>query len=57
MLVDRELGEAPEPWLVHDLRRTCGRRLSQLRVPTEIAELVIGHTEGIAAVYNQHDPG
>ena len=55
-LVTKALGRAPEPFVLHDLRRTVRTRLSQLRVPTEVAELVIGHAlKGLHAVYNQHD--
>ena len=55
-LVAEKLGREPEPWVLHDLRRTVRTRLSQLRVPTEVAELVIGHAQkGLHAIYNQHD--
>jgi integrase len=55
-LVAEELGRDPEPYVTHDLRRTVRTRLSQLRVPTEIAELVIGHgRKGLAAVYDRHE--
>jgi integrase len=56
VLVAAELGRVPEPFVIHDLRRTMRTRLSQLRVSTEVAELVIGHSlKGLHAVYNQHD--
>jgi len=56
VLVAAELGRVPEPFVVHDIRRSVRTRLSQLRVPTEVAELVIGHAlKGLHAVYNQHD--
>jgi integrase len=55
-LAAKALGRAPAPWQLHDLRRTVRTRLSQLRVSTEVAELVIGHAlKGLHAVYNQHD--
>jgi integrase len=42
-------------WQIHDLRRTVRTRLSALRVPDHIAELVIGHSrKGIARVYDLH---
>lgn len=42
-------------WVNHDIRRTVRTRLSALRVPHDIAELVIGHAKrGLARVYNQH---
>jgi integrase len=44
-----------EGWSAHDLRRTVRTRLSALRVPEPIAELVIGHARrGLARVYDQH---
>jgi integrase len=43
------------PWILHDLRRTVRTRLSELKVPEHIAELVIGHGKrGLAKIYNQH---
>ena len=42
-------------WTVHDLRRTARTLLSRARVPTEIAELVLGHSiKGIQQVYDRH---
>jgi len=43
-LVALELGGAPEPWQVHDIRRSVRTQLSKLRIPTEVSELVIGHS-------------
>lgn len=52
--LDREMGN-PAPFVIHDLRRTVRTRLSSLRVPYEIAEMVIGHgKKGLARVYDQH---
>lgn len=43
------------PFVLHDVRRTVRTRLSGLRVRTEVAELVIGHSKkGIVRVYDQH---
>jgi integrase len=43
------------PFVVHDLRRTVRTRLSKLRVPDTVAEMVIGHgRKGIQRVYDQH---
>jgi integrase len=40
---------------VHDLRRTARSLLSRARVPTEISELVLGHSiRGIRQVYDRH---
>jgi Phage integrase family. len=42
-------------WRLHDLRRTMRTRLASLRVPEQVAELVIGHGKrGLARVYDQH---
>jgi integrase len=43
-LVAAELGRVPEPWVIHDIRRTVRTRLSALRIPSEVAEMVIGHS-------------
>jgi integrase len=41
--------------VIHDLRRTVRTRLSELRVPEHVAELVIGHArKGLARIYDQH---
>lgn len=49
--IDQEEGT----WRPHDLRRTMRTGLSAAGVPTEIAELVVGHTKkGIIAVYDRH---
>ena len=56
VLVAKALGHAPPPWQLHDIRRTVRTRLSQLRVPTDVAEMTIGHNlQGLHAVYNQHE--
>lgn len=52
--LDRNMGR-PVPFVIHDLRRTVRTRLSSLRVPSEVAEMVIGHgKKGLARVYDQH---
>jgi integrase len=44
------------PWVVHDIRRTMRTRLTQLRVPTEAAEAVIGHGKrGLERHYNLYE--
>jgi integrase len=50
-------GDAAElpPFVVHDLRRSVRTRLSSLRVPDTVAEMIIGHgRKGIQRVYDQH---
>lgn len=52
--LDKAIGD-PAPFVIHDLRRTVRTRLSSLRVPYEVAEMVIGHgKKGLARVYDQH---
>jgi len=51
-----EFGHPVDHFVLHDLRRTARTRLSSLRVPFEVAEMVIGHgRRGMARVYDQHD--
>lgn len=43
-------------WRIHDLRRTVRSKLSELKVPPHVAELVIGHSlRGIVKVYDRYD--
>jgi len=43
-------------WTAHDLRRTMRTGLAKLRIPSEVAEMCIGHGKGgIEAVYNLHE--
>lgn len=52
--LDKAMGN-PAPFVIHDIRRTVRTRLSSLRVPYEVAEMVIGHgKKGLARVYDQH---
>jgi integrase len=42
-------------WTLHDIRRTVRTRLSALRVPEPVAEMIIGHArKGMGRVYDQH---
>jgi integrase len=41
----KRLGATPAPWQLHDLRHTVRTRLSGLKVPEEVAEMVIGHAK------------
>jgi integrase len=54
----RQRGDDPaelEPFVIHDLRRTLRTRLSSLKVPDTVAEMVIGHgRKGLQRVYDQH---
>jgi integrase len=50
-----EEGAALAGWRLHDLRRTVRTRLSELKVPDLVAELVIAHQKpGLHKVYDQH---
>jgi integrase len=52
--LDRLLKDV-EPWRPHDLRRTLRTRMGGLPVPTNVAELVIGHTQpGLHRIYDLH---
>jgi integrase len=48
-----------EPWVVHDLRRTCASGLQKLGIPVHITEAILGHKggtfKGIVSVYQQHE--
>jgi Phage integrase family. len=47
--------EPPSNWTLHDLRRTARTLMSAEKVPSEIAERVLGHAVGdIEATYNRH---
>jgi len=52
--LDDAMGRPPH-FVIHDIRRTVRTRLAALRVPHEVAEMVIGHgRKGLARVYDQH---
>jgi integrase len=55
----KDLGEEPERWTLHDLRRTFVTGLQRLRFPVEIAEACVNHRSGtmggVTAVYARHD--
>lgn len=43
------------PFVIYDLRRTVRTKLSSLRIPDTVAEMVIGHgRKGLQRVYDQH---
>jgi integrase len=53
--LDAKLG-FPEPWVVHDLRRTARSLMAKAGVADNIAERVLGHViSGVHGVYNRHD--
>ena len=54
--VDERMGGNISAWTFHDIRRTVRTRLSELRVPEPIAELVIGHgRKGLLRIYDQSE--
>jgi integrase len=59
--IDKRLAEAGHhlaPWVLHDLRRTCRTKLSELGIAPHVAELVlnhIGHRGSVdGSVYDKH---
>jgi integrase len=52
-----ELGRAPTPWRLHDIRRTGATRMADLGVQPHVIEAVLnhisGHKAGVAGVYNR----
>jgi integrase len=54
-LMAEEPGYEPAPFVLHDLRRTVRTKLSALKVPHNVAEIIIGHgKKGLDRVYDQH---
>jgi integrase len=50
-----ELGAAPPPWVLHDIRRTVRTGLSTIGVADMVRGLVIAHARpGLHKVYDQH---
>jgi integrase len=48
-----------EPWVFHDLRRTCATNLQRLGVRLEVTEAVLNHLSGsragVVGIYQRHD--
>ena len=46
-----------EPWVLHDLRRTCATRMADIGIQPHIIEAVLnhvsGHKAGVAGIYNR----
>ena len=55
---DPEKVEAPEPWTLHDLRRTAASGMAGLGIAPHVVEAVLNHKSGsirgVAAVYNRY---
>jgi integrase len=55
--LDKAIGDAiGEPWVFHDLRRTCASHMQKLNISGDVIEAVLNHTmKGIRAVYQRDD--
>lgn len=54
-LILADLKCAPEPWVVHDLRRSMATHMERLGVAPHIIEVCLGHTlKGIGATYRHY---
>jgi integrase len=55
--IEQATGTKPEPWRLHDLRRTAATRMVDLGVLPHVVEAVLnhvsGHKAGVAGVYNR----
>src|SRR5262249_21007137 len=55
--LDERIAKINEPWVVHDLRRTCATGLIELGIQPHIVEAVLnhvsGHRSGVAGIYNR----
>jgi integrase len=58
-LAEKQDVSVPEPWRVHDLRRTLATGLQRLGVRFEVTEAVLNHVSGsksgVAGIYQRHD--
>ncbi|EOI5723002.1 tyrosine-type recombinase/integrase [Cronobacter turicensis] len=54
--VEEAMGEGIEHWSIHDLRRTCKTKMSEMGVPPHVSEKILGHKlTGMLAIYDQYD--
>jgi len=54
-LMAEELGEAPAPWVILDLRRVVRSKLASLKISDTVAEMVLGHGKrGLQRTYDLH---
>jgi integrase len=55
---DPEKVEAPKPWTLHDLRRTCASGMAELGIAPHVIEAILNHKngtiKGVAKVYNRY---
>ncbi len=56
---DPQKVEAPKPWTLHDLRRTCASGMAGIGIPPHVVEAVLNHKngtiKGVAKVYNRYN--
>jgi integrase len=53
--IDAALGDKVASWRFHDLRRTMRTGLGGLPIPSNVAELCIGHVQiGMHKIYDRH---
>ena len=52
-------GDAVQPWVFHDMRRTAASGMAGLGIPPHVVEAVLNHRsgtiKGVAAVYNRYN--
>ena len=49
------LGQAPPPWVVHDLRRSMATHMERIGVEPHVIEVCLGHAlKGVAGTYRQY---
>ncbi|EOC1313608.1 site-specific integrase [Cronobacter turicensis] len=54
--VEEAMGEGVEHWSIHDLRRTCKTKMSEMGVAPHVSEKILGHKlTGMLAIYDQYD--
>jgi integrase len=55
--LDKKLGDAVKPWVVHDLRRSVATGMANLGVQPHVIEAVLNHVSGsksgVAGIYNR----
>ena len=55
-LLAEELGAQPQPWCLHDIRRTFRTNLSALPVTEEVRERLLAYAQDeLSATYNRYD--
>ncbi len=55
--LDAKLGDAVQPWVLHDVRRTVATRIADFGVAPHVIEQILnhqsGHKSGVAGIYNR----